>query len=116
MLKLSFGLDFADLHQRDGLARLDEQFLHFIAASDPALRDALLAARAAPEALAPDHLRRREGFALTDPAPTSRARWTRPTTASGATTRARTPAPRACARRQARIPPARPSSANRRSA
>jgi hypothetical protein len=53
MLKLSFGLDFADLHQRDGLARLDEQFLHFIAASDPALRDALLAARAAPEALAP---------------------------------------------------------------
>ena len=38
MLKLSFGLDFADLHQRDGLARLDEQFLHFIAASDPALR------------------------------------------------------------------------------
>ena len=53
MLKLSFGLDFADLHQRDGLARLDEQFLHFIAASDPALREALLAARAAPEALAP---------------------------------------------------------------
>ncbi len=53
MLKLSFGLDFADLHQRDGLARLDEQFLHFIAASDTALRDALLAARAAPEALAP---------------------------------------------------------------
>ena len=53
MLKLSFGLDFADLHQREGLARLDAQFLHFIAASDPALREALLAARAAPEALAP---------------------------------------------------------------
>ena len=53
MLKLSFGLDFADLHQREGLARLDAQFLHFIAAPDPALREALLAARAAPEALAP---------------------------------------------------------------
>ncbi|HQY71906.1 MAG TPA: FAD-dependent oxidoreductase, partial [Pseudomonadales bacterium] len=53
MLKLSFGLDFADLHQREGLARLDAQFLHFIATPDPALREALLAARAAPEALAP---------------------------------------------------------------
>ena len=53
MLKLSFGLEFADLHQREGLTRLDAQFLHFVAASDPALRDALLAARAAPEALAP---------------------------------------------------------------
>ena len=53
MLKLSFGLEFADLHQREGLTRLDAQFLHFVAASHPALRDALLAARAAPEALAP---------------------------------------------------------------
>ncbi|MBP6382068.1 MAG: FAD-dependent oxidoreductase [Pseudomonadales bacterium] len=53
MLKLSFGLDFADLHQHEGLGRLDAQFLDFVATSDPALRDALCAARAAPEALAP---------------------------------------------------------------
>ena len=52
MLKLSFGLDFADLHEREGLARLDAQFLRFVGESDPALREALLAARAAPEALA----------------------------------------------------------------
>jgi hypothetical protein len=99
MLKLSFGLDFADLHQREGLARLDAQFLHFIAASDPALREALLAARAAPEALAPKAesellialapqlcVGPREGFALTDPG-TDLPRRARPgrTTASGAT-------------------------------
>jgi len=35
MLKLSFGLEFADLHQREGLTRLDAQFLQFVAASDP---------------------------------------------------------------------------------
>jgi len=52
MLKLSFGFEFTDLHQREGLARLDARFLEFVAQADPALRDALVAARAAPEALA----------------------------------------------------------------
>ncbi len=53
MLKLAFGIEYADLHQRAGLARLDTQFLDFVAASDLALRDALLAARAALDLLAP---------------------------------------------------------------
>ncbi len=53
MLKLSFGIEYADLHQRAGLLHLDAQFLDFVAVSDPALRAALLAARSAPAALAP---------------------------------------------------------------
>jgi hypothetical protein len=53
MLKLAFGVEYADLYQRAGLLRLDAQFLEFVRAADPALCDALAAARAAPHALAP---------------------------------------------------------------
>ena len=53
MPKLSFGIEYADLHHRAGLLRLDGQFLDFVALADPALREALVAARAAPDVLAP---------------------------------------------------------------
>jgi NADPH-dependent glutamate synthase beta subunit-like oxidoreductase/NAD(P)H-flavin reductase len=52
-LRLAFGLDFADLHARDGLVRLDRAFVEALTAEDPALSNRLLAARAAPGALAP---------------------------------------------------------------
>jgi NADPH-dependent glutamate synthase beta subunit-like oxidoreductase/NAD(P)H-flavin reductase len=48
MLRLRFDLAFEDLYSRDGLARLDAAFLHFLAEADAALRDRLLAARADP--------------------------------------------------------------------
>ncbi len=51
MLKLSFGIEYADLYQRAGLMRLDTLFLDFVAGADPALRDALVAARAAPDGI-----------------------------------------------------------------
>ena len=35
MLKLSFGIEYADLHQREGLTRLDAQFLDFVARVGP---------------------------------------------------------------------------------
>jgi NADPH-dependent glutamate synthase beta subunit-like oxidoreductase/NAD(P)H-flavin reductase len=47
---LGFGFAFPDLYKRDALARLDERFLEFIAEADAALRERLLAARAAPPA------------------------------------------------------------------
>jgi NADPH-dependent glutamate synthase beta subunit-like oxidoreductase/NAD(P)H-flavin reductase len=50
-LALAFGLRFADLYQRDGLARLDAEFLSHLAASDGALRARLLRARSDPQAL-----------------------------------------------------------------
>src|SRR5947209_13026632 len=50
-LRLSFGLRFADLYDRDGLVRLDAAFVHFLKAAEAGLHDRLLAARAAPEQL-----------------------------------------------------------------
>jgi NADPH-dependent glutamate synthase beta subunit-like oxidoreductase/NAD(P)H-flavin reductase len=50
-LRLGFGFTFDDLATRDGLIRLDRQFLETLAARDTALHQRLLAARAAPEAV-----------------------------------------------------------------
>jgi hypothetical protein len=52
-LDLAFGLSFADLHAREGLVRLDRAFVDWLQAHDVGLANRLLAARAAPEALAP---------------------------------------------------------------
>src|SRR6266705_4636716 len=52
MLKLAHGLSFAEIHERDGLARLDAAFLGFLEASDSALKARLLAARENPAGLA----------------------------------------------------------------
>jgi NADPH-dependent glutamate synthase beta subunit-like oxidoreductase/NAD(P)H-flavin reductase len=46
---LAFGFTFADLAARDGLIRLDRQFLETLAAQDTALHQRLLTARATPE-------------------------------------------------------------------
>ena len=51
-LALGFGASFTDLYQRDGLARLDAAFIAFLREADSALHDRLLAARAAPAAIA----------------------------------------------------------------
>jgi NADPH-dependent glutamate synthase beta subunit-like oxidoreductase/NAD(P)H-flavin reductase len=48
-----FGLCFADLYDRDGLARLDGCFLEHLAAADAELARRLVESRAAPEALDP---------------------------------------------------------------
>src|SRR6266849_5996651 len=45
MLKLAYGLSFAELYERDGLARLDAAFLDHLGAADSALRPQLEAAR-----------------------------------------------------------------------
>jgi len=50
-LSLAFGLDFDDLHARDGLVRVDRAFTDHLAASDAGLADRLRAARAEPGAL-----------------------------------------------------------------
>ncbi len=50
-LHLGFGLGFADLYRRDGLARLDAAFLSFLATRDPERAQALAAARGAAEPL-----------------------------------------------------------------
>jgi NADPH-dependent glutamate synthase beta subunit-like oxidoreductase/NAD(P)H-flavin reductase len=52
-LRLGFGLEFPDLHQREGLARLDAAFLAHLGNADAALHDRLLAGRAKPSQLAP---------------------------------------------------------------
>ena len=51
MLKLSFGLTFPDLYDREGLARLDAAFLVFLATADDKLQQRLLDARAHSESL-----------------------------------------------------------------
>ena len=51
-LSLRHGLSFTDLYTRDGLGRLDAAFVSTLATIDVALRNRLLAARAAPDALA----------------------------------------------------------------
>ncbi len=45
MLKLSFGLSFADLYAVDGLSRVDAAFLKFLATADPSLAKQLQATR-----------------------------------------------------------------------
>src|SRR5277367_5197400 len=49
---LGFGFSFAELAEREGLVRLDRVFLKGLAAGDAALHARLMAARAAPNALA----------------------------------------------------------------
>ena len=51
-LRLAYGLDFADLYARDGLARLDAAFVARLAEADVTLHDRLVTARATPDALA----------------------------------------------------------------
>ena len=51
-LALKHGLAFEDLYRRDGLARLDREFLAHLAGTDAALKDALMAGRADPAKLA----------------------------------------------------------------
>jgi NADPH-dependent glutamate synthase beta subunit-like oxidoreductase/NAD(P)H-flavin reductase len=48
---LGFGFTFADLNGRDGLIRLDKQFLDTLSVQDTGLHHRLLAARAAPDSL-----------------------------------------------------------------
>jgi len=48
-----FGLTFADLYRREGLARLDGRFLSALAQSDTEVHERLLRARDQPDALAP---------------------------------------------------------------
>ena len=49
--RLGFGFTFADLNGRDGLIRLDKQFLEALVVRDTGLHHRLLAARAAPDSL-----------------------------------------------------------------
>jgi hypothetical protein len=51
MLKPAFGFSFEELYQRDGLVRLDAQFLKFLSLADAALAVRLSAGRADPDAL-----------------------------------------------------------------
>jgi NADPH-dependent glutamate synthase beta subunit-like oxidoreductase/NAD(P)H-flavin reductase len=48
-LVLAHGLDFTDLYDRDGLARVDHLFVNHLAESDVALHDRLVTARRDPE-------------------------------------------------------------------
>jgi NADPH-dependent glutamate synthase beta subunit-like oxidoreductase/NAD(P)H-flavin reductase len=50
-LRIGFGFTFADLADREGLIRLDRQFLETLGGEDGALLQRLLAARAAPDGL-----------------------------------------------------------------
>jgi hypothetical protein len=52
VLKLAFGFSFADLYDREGLVRLDRVFMDRLQASDAALANRLLAARANPDGVA----------------------------------------------------------------
>src|ERR1700675_3752316 len=64
-LALKHGLSFADLYERDGLVRLDRAFVAHMAATDAALQDPLVAARAQPDVLD----RKAESDLLVDLAP-----------------------------------------------
>ncbi|MDH5265494.1 MAG: hypothetical protein OEX21_12165, partial [Betaproteobacteria bacterium] len=52
-LALAHGLRFEDLYEAEGLERLDARFLAALEAADASLKARLVAARAAPESLAP---------------------------------------------------------------
>ena len=41
MLSLAFGLRFEDLYARDGVVRIDAEFLRWLGEADAALRDRL---------------------------------------------------------------------------
>src|SRR5229473_1369398 len=64
-LALKYGLNFADLYDRDGLVRLDRAFVADLAAGDVALHDRLMMARAEPDGLD----RKAESDLLVDLAP-----------------------------------------------
>ncbi|HEV2686358.1 MAG TPA: hypothetical protein VGW79_06940, partial [Actinomycetota bacterium] len=51
MLKLGFGLAFADLYSNAGLQRLDAAFCAWLREADAALAERVAAARAAPDVL-----------------------------------------------------------------
>ena len=51
-LELKYGLAFGDLYRREGLAKVDDAFLKHLGEVDAPLRDRLVAARAAADALA----------------------------------------------------------------
>jgi NADPH-dependent glutamate synthase beta subunit-like oxidoreductase/NAD(P)H-flavin reductase len=51
MLKLAFGLSFAELYRRDGLTRLDAAFLAQLGSADASLQSRLAAARGKPASL-----------------------------------------------------------------
>jgi NADPH-dependent glutamate synthase beta subunit-like oxidoreductase/NAD(P)H-flavin reductase len=65
MLKLAFGLEFADLYSSEGAARLDALFVARLREADAALAERLTAARATPDTLA----RKDESALLIDVAP-----------------------------------------------
>jgi NADPH-dependent glutamate synthase beta subunit-like oxidoreductase/NAD(P)H-flavin reductase len=50
-LALKYGFDFAALYDRDGLVRLDREFIAQLASTDAALHERLMAGRADPQAL-----------------------------------------------------------------
>jgi NADPH-dependent glutamate synthase beta subunit-like oxidoreductase/NAD(P)H-flavin reductase len=52
VLKLRFGVAFEDLYRRDGLTRLDQQFLQHLVQTEPELANRLVEGRAKPDALA----------------------------------------------------------------
>src|SRR3954470_21715439 len=64
-LALKHGLAFADLYEREGLIRLDREFVAHLAASDIPLHNRLMAARADPDTLD----RKAESDLLVDLAP-----------------------------------------------
>jgi NADPH-dependent glutamate synthase beta subunit-like oxidoreductase/NAD(P)H-flavin reductase len=64
-LALKYGLDFAELYDRDGLIKLDREFVAYLAAADAALHGRLMAARADVAALD----RKAESDLLVDLAP-----------------------------------------------
>src|SRR6266702_3516079 len=64
-LALKHGLAFADLYDRNGLVRLDRAFIAHLAATDVALHDRLMAARAESDGLD----RKAESDVLVDLAP-----------------------------------------------
>jgi NADPH-dependent glutamate synthase beta subunit-like oxidoreductase/NAD(P)H-flavin reductase len=47
-MNLRFGLSFRDLYEREGLVRLDGEFLQFVSSADAALKNRLVDARKAP--------------------------------------------------------------------
>src|SRR5690606_7575880 len=51
-ISLRHGFSLDDLYTRDGLSRIDGKFLEWLASSDAALHNRLVAARAAPDSLA----------------------------------------------------------------
>src|SRR5579863_8639148 len=64
-LALKYGLDFADLYDRDGLVELDRAFVAHLAAGDAALHERLMAGRADPDAMG----RKAESDLIVDLAP-----------------------------------------------